>query len=234
MDRWFGHSGDLGDIIYALPTIKAKGGGTLFLYHQDGKTWHGMNEQKVTSLRPLLNEQHYISDAVWCPNGHDDHNLNGFRSWGGNGRNLADMHLATHGLGPEHRHEPWLQVSQPLRRHSVIFHRTSRCRNDGFPWKRVWAKYHRVAAFVGHTNEHYQFCTEIGPVPYVPTADHLALAQMIAGCQLFAGNQSCPAAIAEGLKHRMILEVWPPNPNCNFERIGRINGRDDTFELPEL
>ncbi len=26
---WFGHSGDMGDVIYALPTIKAMGGGIL-------------------------------------------------------------------------------------------------------------------------------------------------------------------------------------------------------------
>ena len=41
-----------------------------------------------------------------------DHDLNGFRDHGQPGRNLADMHLATHGMGPEARHAPWLTVDR--------------------------------------------------------------------------------------------------------------------------
>jgi ADP-heptose:LPS heptosyltransferase len=57
----------------------------------------------------------------------------------------------------------------------------------------------------------------------LPTADLLSVARIIAECDLFVGNQSCAAAIAEGLKRRMILEVYPPQANCCFDRPGRIN-----------
>ena len=40
--------------IKALPTVKAAGGGVIYLYHQPGKTWHGMDAQKALSLRSLL------------------------------------------------------------------------------------------------------------------------------------------------------------------------------------
>jgi hypothetical protein len=236
--RWFGHSGDLGDIIYALPTVRAVGGGVLYLYHKPGKTWHGMDADRAASLRSLLILQPYLDEVVFCPDGHPpaapDHNLNGFRDHGRTGRNLADMHLATHGLGPEARHTPWLEVDRPVAEAAVVFARSARCRNENFPWKRVWETYRPIAGFVGTAQEHEEFRRSIGPVPLIPTPNLLDLARVIAGSRLFIGNQSCPAAIAEGLKHPLILEVYPPLPNCCFERLGRINARDGDIELPAV
>jgi hypothetical protein len=169
-----------------------------------------------------------------CPPDGSDHNLNGFRDHGQPGRNLADMHLATHGLGPEHHDTAWLRVDEPITDHRVIFSRSTRYRNERFPWQRVWKAYRGAAAFVGTTEEHEDFCRRIGPVPFVPTNDLLAVARVIAGSRLFVGNQSCPSAIAEGLKKRMILEVFPALPNCCFERPERIEVWDDRIELPIL
>jgi hypothetical protein len=234
--KWFGHSGDLGDIVYALPTLKAAGGGVLYLYHQPGKTWHGMDAQRAASLRSLLILQPYIEDVVFCeqgrPPGATDHDLNGFRDHGRPGRNLADMHLATHGLGPEARDSAWLEVDEPIAESSVVFARSIRCRNERFPWKRVWDAYRGQSGFVGTAAEHDEFCRSVGPVPHVRTADLRELSRVIAGSGLFVGNQSCPAAIAEGLKQRMILEVFPPLPNCCFDRPGRINAWGGGFVLP--
>lgn len=236
--RWFGHSGDMGDIIYGLPTLRAAGGGTLYLYHRHGKTWHGMDADKAASLRSLLILQPYIDDVIFCPDGRPpdapDHNLNGFRDHGRLGRNLADMHLATHGLGPEARHTRWLEVDRPVAEAAVVFARSARCRNPAFPWKRAWQVYREVAGFVGTAAEHEDFCRSVGAVPLIPTRDLLELARVIAGSRLFVGNQTCSAAIAEGLKHPLILEVYPPLPNCCFERLGRINAWDDNIEWPDV
>src|SRR5437879_6094165 len=171
--RWFGHSGDMGDIIYALPTIRAAGGGLLYLYHQHGKTWHGMDADKATSLWSLLILQPYIDDVLFCPEGHPpgakDHDLNGFRDHGQPGRNLADMHLGTHGLGPEPRNIQWLVVDRAVSETAVVFARSARCRNASFPWRRVWETYRGVAAFVGTAQEHEDFCRSIGSLPLLPT-----------------------------------------------------------------
>jgi hypothetical protein len=235
--RWFGHSGDLGDAVYALPTVRAAGGGVLYLYHQPGKTWHGMDADRAASLRSLLIVQPYVDDVIFCPDGHPpgatDHDLNGFRDHGRPGRNLADMHLATHGLGPEHRDALWLVVDRPVTETAVVFARSARCRNESFPWRRVWEAYRGMAGFVGTAHEHEDFCRSVGAVPLIPTANLLDVARVIAGSRLFVGNQSCPAAIAEGLKWPMVLEVYPPLPNCCFERPGRIDARDDAVEVPD-
>jgi hypothetical protein len=235
-DRWFGHSGDLGDIIYSLPTIRAVGGGTLYLYHTPGKTSHGMTVEKAESLRSLLMLQPYIKDVVWCPDGHEDHNLNGFRDHYRGLRNLADCHLATHGLGPEHRERAWLQVDAPVTDFPVVLHRSQRYHNNAFPWRAVVEKYRGKAVMVGFTAEWELFCREFGHVPYVHTANLLEVARIIAGCRLFVGNQSSPEAICEGLKQNKILEVSTQVPNsCMFKRLGAVYAVDSwRLELPDI
>ncbi|MFL5284399.1 MAG: hypothetical protein ACJ8AW_26260 [Rhodopila sp.] len=231
---WFGHSGDMGDIIYALPTIRAFGGGILYLYHQAGKTAHGMDVTKANSLASLLLLQPYIENVIFCPSGHPpnapDHDLNGFRDHWKPGRNLADMHLATHGLGPEHRNEQWLTVDFSTPAQPVIFARSLRYQNNNFPWSRIWQRFKTRAGFIGTCAEHRAFCEVVGWVPLIHTPDLRAVARTIAECHLFVGNQSCPAAVAEGLKRPMILEVYPEQANCGFERPGRIDGWDNTID----
>lgn len=233
----FGHSGDLGDIIYAMPTIRASGGGVLYLYHIDGKTWHGMDTYKATNMRQLLIFQDYIHEVIFCPGGPPagkDHALNEFRRFGRPGRNLADMHLATHHLDSSHRDAQWIKASTAIRARPVIFARSTRCLNPRFPWKSIWEAYHHLAGFVGSTEEHERFCENIGSVPRIHT-EHLGeVANVIEGCDLFVGNQSCPAAIAEGLKHRMILETFPRLPNCRFDRPGRLDDAPQTFTSERL
>jgi hypothetical protein len=235
---WFGHSGDMGDVIYALPTIRALGGGTLFLYHREGKTSHGMDEAKARSLHSLLIQQSYINDVVFCPSGYppyaSDHDLNGFRDHGGKGRNLADMHLATHGLESAHRDSAWISIDSPVRAKRVVFARTARVRNRHFPWKRLWEYYHDSAGFIGTTDEHADFCRTIGDIPFIATKNLLEVASVIAGSHLFVGNESCPAAIAEGLKHTMIVEVTSWMRSWVFNRPGRLNELNERVALPEI
>ena len=71
----FKHSGDLGDIIFSLPTIKALGGGILYLDPDAGQsdplvTWgKGIyNKTKLTqagidAITPLLEYQSYIHEV---------------------------------------------------------------------------------------------------------------------------------------------------------------------------
>jgi ADP-heptose:LPS heptosyltransferase len=48
---------------------------------------------------------------------------------------------------------------------------------------------------------------------WVRVRDFLELAELIAGCKLFIGNQSFPYSLAEGLKVPRILELDPADPN---------------------
>jgi hypothetical protein len=56
-------------------------------------------------------------------------------------------------------------------------------------------------------DEHADFCQNFGHVEYRPTENLLQVAQLIAGSQMFIGNQSSPYWCAQAMHHRRILEV---------------------------
>ncbi len=77
-----------------------------------------------------------------------------------------------------------------------------------------------VMAFVGIRKEYDAFIQEFNyEIPFYETVNFLELAQLIAGCDLFIGNQSSPNAINEGLKHQNIQVVCDECPNCLFMRL---------------
>lgn len=229
----FGHSGDLGDIIWALPTIRAAGGGRLSLINYPGRTTFPMTEERFNAIRPLLLQQTYVDDVRFAGDDISQQtNINGFRDHCSHNRNLADAHLATHGLPFLHRNHAWLHVNISNRCVPIVFARSARYQNDRFPWQQIVEAYGRYAVFLGSQDEHVAFISNFGHVPFMQTSDLLEAAKVIAGAQLFIGNQSCLHAIAEGLKQNIILEVYPSQPNCIFSRMGVIHGWDDTFELP--
>jgi hypothetical protein len=230
-----GHCGDLGDIIWALPTIRATGGGTLYLVNNPGRMTFPMTQDRANAIRPLLLQQPYITDVLFA--GNDTSHvtaIDGFRDHCHGGRNLADAHLATHGLPFSHRNHPWLRVDTVEDISPVAFSCTARYQNDQFPWQRMVEEYGRHAVFLGTQDEHTTFVSRYGNVPYVQTDDLLQAARIIAGSRLFISNQGCLHSIAEGLKCNTILAVCPHCPTCIFNRMGAVHAWNEHFELPEL
>ena len=219
----FLHSGDMGDIIYGLPTIKELGGGILFL----DPTWDilSFNEEKVALLKPLLVAQPYIDDVIIQNEIHATHNLNKFRLRNLNvfndvgHNNLASSHLEAFGLSADLINEQWL-IAGEKKVANIIFHRSSRYHNEDFPWKDIVQKFQDQAIFVGLEGEHEQFVKLFGDVPFYQVYDCLELAEIINAADLFIGNQSMPFAISEGLHKKNCLEICRESPNCNFKRDG--------------
>jgi hypothetical protein len=137
------------------------------------------------------------------------------------------------GLPPQPHDRPWLTVPRPRRLARVLFHRSHRYHNCAFPWARIHEQYGREAAVVGTPQEHRDFCAYLGPLPYVPTPTFLDLAEVIAGCELFVGNQSAPMAVALGLGQRLVQEVCLMIPNNLFERPNAAYGYGADVELPD-
>lgn len=251
MTKTYQSAGDYGDCIFQCCAIRALGGGTLLL-HAERWTREPMTQRKVDSLRTLLITQPYIKDVRWLRPGEKvDCNLNDFRSEYfrtfrhpnfPKQRNLCEWILRTHGVDPAEQNKAWLTISNPLKPVAVVINRTSRYQNPQFPWKKVLQKYNGFVGFVGTQAEHEAFCATVKSMrlgyefllPHIDTPDLLTLARVIAGADLFIGNQSLPYAIAEGLKKRAVLEVCPGLPNCLFQRVDCIHGWGADVELPEL
>lgn len=251
----FYHSGDFGDIIYALPTIKSMGGGVLAIGPEMKLGFEVRTRQRFTLevfqiIAPLLRIQPYLADVQFSLTMPQvDTDLNQFRRYfvdepelrrkGDRRLNLAETHLWTFKQPLDACCKPWLVVDriEKVPNRPVLIHRSPRWRNNEFPWDQVLAAHGKHASFIGMESEYEEFTKAWGhvcTVPYIKTANFLELARLIAGSELFIGNQSAPYAIAEGLKKNTLQEVWPEGPNCLFPRENAHYGDGKLVYIPKL
>jgi hypothetical protein len=230
--RVFSTAGDCGDVIYALPAVRALGGGAIRLFPADYTTAR-MTAATAESLAALLRRQPYVAACEFAvrPEGTD---LDAWRRRYRSDLNITEWVCQALGVVPPAPEEPWLTVPRTRKAARVLFHRSARYHNWNFPWGRVYEKYGRDAAVVGTADEYRDFCAYLGPLPYVATPTLLDLAEVIAGCELLVGNQSAPMAIALGLGRPVVQEVCLMAPNCFWERPNATYGYDADVELPDL
>lgn len=241
------HAGDRGDLIACLPVIRHLGKGILYI-EEASYTREILSPDKWFGLDRLLKEQPYIHDVLpWkreqvAYNGNDwrARLFKSIRAGKDLEKSLLTWQLEQYGIPPSAADAPWISVA-PKKIARVVFNRTGTGRsqhhvyhNPKFPWHYVWKKYHKEAVFVGTPEEHAVFCGTCGEVPHVYTKDLYEAAQVIAGCDLFVGNQSVCLWLAESLKRRIILEVWPQGPNSLVFRPGVTHGWNEKVELPDL
>ncbi len=250
--KTFYHSGDFGDIIYALPTIRALGGGVLYLGPEIVLP-NVVTRQKFTKeisdiIAPLLELQPYVERVEFVNEMPDvDYDLNKFREYfiiqeelfknGHRRLNLAETHLYSFRRDLAECTKAWIAVDSVTKidGRPVVIHRSPRWRNSDFPWDKVLEKHGHQAVFVGMPEEHASFVKEYGTdVPYQPTKNFLELARIIAGCELFIGNQSAPYSVAEAMKINTLQEVWPEGPNCLFSRQNASYGEGKIVYIPNL
>jgi len=245
----FRHAGDIGDIIGGLPVIRYFGGGVLFI-EAAPYTRQFLTPDKWCGLDLLLNEQPYIHGVLPWERQQVNMVLNDFRANMGRAlrkgdpaarqKSLVDWQLEAHGVPLTEKDKAWLAV-EPDPVAPVVINRTGPGRashhnyhNPAFPWHHVWKKYKDKAVFVGLPEEHAVFCAVCGEIPHHKTANLLEAARVIAGAELFIGNQSACFWCSEALKKNYVLEVWPQGPNSLVHRPGAIHGWNSDVELPDI
>lgn len=245
-------AGDLGDGIFSLPAVKylcaRDNRKAVFFIEAANYTRERLTPDNWRGLDRILKCQPYISDVREFTGGAVDVNLNDFRqimfSHLRRGlhkdRHISDWVAMAHNLPVTIKDEPWLTI-ETVKVAPVVINRTGPGRHPGhvyhgveFPWGRVLKKYGKDAVFIGTPLEHEVFCAVQGEVPFHPTLSLFEAAQVIAGCELFIGNQSACHAIAQGVGKRIILEVWEAGPNCLATRLNVLNVRDMRAVLPDL
>jgi len=219
----FYHTGDLGDIIAALPIIREAGGGDLVIgNHPD--FLRPMEGVRFRSLAPLIEVQPYIR-SVWfesAPKG-ITHDISVFRKlYYRNYRTLTESQAAS--LQLPFSLNPWLTAEPALETKGLVtIARSSRYHNPEFPWKRIVSELDDRCVFLGLPEEHAEFCREVGcKVPHLPTSNFLRMASLIAGSDLFIGNQSSPCWVAMGLGHPLIQETHKEIKDSIVERPNAI------------
>jgi hypothetical protein len=235
------HSGDDGDVLYALASLRHLGCVDLRLTSSNGMVRAPYNPEKSERLASLIRIQPYIRSCGFATEAerHEEADrvvIDRFRHET-RGESILEWQANYLGLGAID-HDPWLTVPDIERVEPVVIHRSERYHNDNFPWWDVPKTFKDRIVMVGSEHEHKVFSDRFGYVPYYPTKDYLALARVIGGCELFIGNQSAPMAVALGLGTNLIQEVCPWTPNC---RLRRANAQylfhweeRALWELPEI
>jgi hypothetical protein len=226
----FKHSGDLGDIIYSLPTIKALGGGVLYLHSSKenpsfkNQPITNLSTASIESIKPLLEMQDFLINVFTWNGEQVDYDLDVFRN---NIRfnNLAISHLDSFNLDQNLSKYRWLNfnTTRKLPRPFVIS-RSTRYHSNYVAWVEILSQIKENSIFVGLEKEHeifeYTFNVKI---PYYPTPTILDLTETINSCEQLFCNQSLPHAIAEGLHKRLFCEIFRVYPAAVFKEKNTSN-----------
>lgn len=218
MSKTFLHSGARGDIIYGLPTIKALGGGVLYI-SLDAKHYKSkpMDLQDLRWFGELLTGHDYIEDVrPYDVDTHIDYDLDRFRLLSP----LSNVLISRAQLDAFNQNfdlsQSWLDCTKigTLHKADIIINRSTRYHGP-FSWGEVYPWQDRCL-FIGMPDEYTQFTqiTGLDGVPYYGVCAYRELAQVIAGSKLFIGNQSFAYSLAEAMKCPRVLEVCSICPNC--------------------
>ena len=236
MAKAFLSLGDFGDCIYLCPCMKLvaeEDGEPVVLYGMNGLRDHDPFIPRLPIIAPLLEAQDYIAAVLPFEEQVINYDASHFRRAGHPfGVTLCSLQASWLHLTPDCA-SPWLKVSKrtPL---EIVVARSARYRNHHFPWRELVDRFGKNMHFVGLDHEYVEFCGEFGHVERLVTEDLLDVAEAIAGSELFIGNQSSPFAIAEGLKHNVILEVSLDSPDCIYRRGNAVHCHDGGLNVEIL
>lgn len=237
----FKHSGNAGDIIYALPSVYAlaeKATAEIYLQLDQPMPFsvergrhplNGimLNRSMYSMLRPLLLAQPKITRCEIYNGQPEDFDLDVFRKspLHTNAGHIARWYFLLFGVNAD-LGKPWIQAT-PNRAYSesIVIARSLGHHAPGIDYS--FLKNYRNLIFVGLPEEFNAIRSSLPAIEYRPVKDFLDLAEVIAGCRFFIGNQSFPFSLAEALKVRRALEVYYSCPNVIVEGS---NGFDFCFQ----
>lgn len=246
----FKHSGSFSDIIYSLPFVRQQGGGDLVVLLNNlanALKANGTADSEITSeyrnkitqtqldmLLPLLKRQPYINNAYAHDGYPTDYDLDlckGFLYKKFRGNHVEAYYKCFDvDYKPYQVVQPWLEVDN-FTFAPVIINRTARYRNQRQDCADMWRtldkkiNFKKNALFVGAEEEYGDFVSYFGfDIGYHPVNDFHAMAGVIAGADLFIGNQGFAYSLAQGLGKPTICETRKDIPlsenDCFFKREG--------------
>lgn len=220
--------------------MRVFGGVNLRLTPSEKVVRSSFTPEKAESLSKLIRLQPYIKSCQFCTQAERDSrlsvgdglNIDLFRKMPFDGRNIIFFQSTYLGLGQVDC-SPWLSV-ESKRVEPVVIHRSPRYHNKLFPWSDVLRLYGGRVVMVGERSEHADFVSRYGWVPHYQTDSFLDLAMVIAGSELFVGNQSAPMAVALGLGSTIVQETWPVSSDCKIAGRNNQYVLDGQVEWPEI
>lgn len=221
----FKHSGNSGDIIYALPAMYTLAGAEKIrlVLSLEGRADYShkphplgdrmLTPEMVEMLKPLLEAQEQIEGCDIYTNQKIDLDLDWFRKLpiDVHRGDLAHWYFQAFAVSCD-LSEPWLKVEgNTAFSDSIVIARSQRYNQPAIDYG--FLKKYKNPVFVGVPEEFDMMRKKIPGLQYAAVENFYQLASIIAGSKLFIGNQSFPFALAEGLKVKRLLEVYYRCPN---------------------
>lgn len=230
----FLHASKIGDLIYALPTIK-----TLCLKHNSRAIIVCLQYQVVEALRSLLIEENYVLNITLLEDFHlyltkerrtniiGWANLEGFREFdmGMDSRDSLPICYAkafkVENKVKELIKDSWITrpgINNNYLHKGTLINYTPRYQDKLFSWKEVIQNSPKPYFFAGTSGE-YKIFTERYPkieVEHVIFKDYKQAAEIFCTIRMFIGNQSSLFALAEAMKIPRKLIEAPSPPNCRI------------------
>jgi len=226
MYKSFGHNGQLGDIIYSIPSIISQGGGDVYIKNSFYNTIKSflltqdsiLNVYSIMELKRHFANREYI---VQLQDGIEVINLDKYRHIerkyhiNNNHQHLAKCHLEIFGSKFD-LDKPWISNIELKITTPIVVNRSLRYHDkENIDWS-LLKPYKEFVTFIGFEKQYKHFVFYAGFEPKCMKCENvLELAQVIKGSKLFIGNQSLCFALAEGMKVSRVLEVYHIRPNCN-------------------
>jgi hypothetical protein len=201
----FKHGGGGGDMIYGLATMFHLGGGVLHLNIDKNKKFY----KEMLELQPYIRKvvYHEMSAKDWSEF-EVDYNLDLFRQQPFLKYPILQCHARAFNLKFD-LDEPWLFKIKPKRLSPIVINDTGKLRWEGITVKWEYLEpYKKRCIFIGLPNEHSNFERDRFKIKHVKIKNSLEFAQIIKGSKLYVGNQSTGLAIAEGLKHPRVADLY--------------------------
>lgn len=222
----FKHIGLIGDIIYSIPCMLALAKDKKIellldisqksMYPKGYKHYNEnkiLTEKSVAFIKPLILSNPAFSACEIYSGQAIDYDLNEFRRYPFDYRmgHICRWYFLTFGVNYD-LGKPWLAVDADTRyKDEIVIARSFRYRAPTIDYS--FLREMGSISFIGLKDEYEDMKKAIPGLKHAVVNDALQLAQVIAGCKLFIGNQSFPFAVAEALKVKRVLEVCYQTPN---------------------
>lgn len=212
-------TGGIGDIVYAIPVMRALGVTKLYVkenYYPDGTSMY-------TAVKPLLETQGIevlptiggLDFEIYEDGLQFDYDLDMWRHQRGRGR----THIMFSMLVQFRRFYqgwklPWLKSIPVNNGDYSLFFLTWRWReNSKVDWAKVRESVPPPVYFIGLTEDHQLFENEAGRIDWFPTKDLLEMARLIAGCKALYCNQGVALVLAQALGKEYYCAFKPGKTN---------------------
>lgn len=227
----FCHSGNSGDIVYSIPTIKHLSGSEPATVYIKAVQYASPNGNQFDFVERFLTQQG-ITPIPFIPEDNDwslyhwpwvkyDYDLDKAREQRQRGTiHIIKRYFDAFGIAKDHK-QPFITVDNLYKRNEkfALIHLTSRWNGLQYDWCKIYEEAmqrHGKVYFVGFQYEWLDFTIRYEGIEHLPTNDLLDLARLVRDAEAVYCNQGVVLTLAQGMGKDYWLVRNGNKTNCHL------------------